>query len=370
MSRRLLLGAALLAGAFAVPLPTCDDEVGANCVGEDADLSPEGINTCLEGLSEKSELCTTYLLMMKACKTDMADGGVCGEAAMNGEAMPCLVQRTKPEDLSEACRATIKVEELKGLAKYWADGKRALNIDEISELNVDDKDTYTRWQKKKKGKKTDKDKERDYAVKAAKRERVEGLIAAAVKEGKPSTVAEATKIAEGEAQKAIDEDMTGTLKSFTKPQSARRAAAANSPALMLYPVAPPISTAHDRARVRVVAPCSSRHREEGLQRDEGRGLICAAIKSCAASSGVRGSTPRPLALPRYRPHSKTRLTALTRAGARIESKNAKKVEAFCRFKSQVKRPKAAQVRNGPQNRDFTPPPFRRLRISAPIEPIS
>jgi len=208
----------LISTVSSVPLPTCDDEVGVHCVGEDADLSPEGINACLEGLSEKSELCTTYLQMMKACKPDMAEGAVCGDAAMNGEAMPCLVQRTKPEDLSEACRATLKVDELQGLAKYWADGKRALNINEIADLNVDDKDTYNRWMKKKKGKKTDKDRERDYAVKAAKRERVESLIAVAVKEGRPSTVAEAVKIAEAEAQKAIDEDMTGTLKAFTKPQ--------------------------------------------------------------------------------------------------------------------------------------------------------
>ena len=265
MRSYVLLGAALLAGAFGGALPTCDDEIGANCVGDDADLSPEGINACLEGLSEKSEPCTTYLQMMKACETDMANGGVCGDAAMNGEAMPCLVQRTKPEDLSEECRATIKVDELKGLAKYWADGKRALNIDEISELDVDDKDTYNRWQKKKKGKKSDKDRERDYAVKAAKRERVEGLIAAAVKEAKPSTVAEAVKVAEAEAQKAIDEDMTGTLKSFTKPQSACRAA--------LEPVSPANtrqSAGLQSTAVRVRdSSSSSRHREEGLQRDQG-----------------------------------------------------------------------------------------------------
>ena len=208
----------LVSFVAAGPLPSCDDETNNHCVGEDADLSPAGIQACLAGLSEKSELCSTYIKMMDACKADLADGAVCGAAAMDGEGMPCLVQRTKPEDLSEACQAVLPKEDLKGLAKFWADGKRALTIDEIADLNADDKDTYNRWQKKKKGKKTDKDKERDYAVKKAKLERVESLIAAAVKEAKPSTLAEAVEAAEKEAKKAVDEDMTGTLKSFSKPQ--------------------------------------------------------------------------------------------------------------------------------------------------------
>ena len=99
-----------------------------------------------------------------------------------------------------------------------ADGKRQLNINEIADLNADDKDTYNRWQKKKKGKKTDKDRERDYAVKAAKRERVQSLMHAAVLEGKPSSVAEAIELAKAQMDKSIAEDLTGTFKAFTKPQ--------------------------------------------------------------------------------------------------------------------------------------------------------
>merc|ERR1711934_371643 len=155
---------------------------------------------------------------MEACKPDLADGAVCGAAAMDGEAMPCLVQRTKPEDLTEACAAALPSSELKGLAKFWKDGKRQLNINEISELNKDDKDTYNRWQKRKKGKKTDKDRERDYAVKAAKRERVISLIEAAVQEAKPAKIADAIEVAEAAAKTALKEDMTGTLKPFTKPE--------------------------------------------------------------------------------------------------------------------------------------------------------
>ena len=43
-------------------------------------------------------------------------------------------------------------------------------------------------------------------------------MAAAVAAAKPATVAEAVKIAEAEAKKAVDEDMTGSFKGFTKAQ--------------------------------------------------------------------------------------------------------------------------------------------------------
>ena len=132
------------------------------------------------------------------------------------------MQRTKPEDLSEECRHALPKDDLKGLAKFWADGKRPLDINEIADLNADDKDTYNRWQKKKKGKKTDRDRERDYAVKVAKRERVESLIADAIKgavaAGTVKSVEEAMETAAAAAKRALDEDLTGTLKPFSKPQ--------------------------------------------------------------------------------------------------------------------------------------------------------
>ena len=58
-----LLVVALL--SFAGALPSCDAETEANCLGEDADMSPEGINACLAGLADKSESCTTYLALME-----------------------------------------------------------------------------------------------------------------------------------------------------------------------------------------------------------------------------------------------------------------------------------------------------------------
>ena len=74
------------------------------------------------------------------------------------------------------------------------------------------------WQKRKKGKKTDKDRERDYAVKAAKRERTQELIITAIKAAKPATNAEAMEVAAATEKQLLSEDMTGTLKPLTKPQ--------------------------------------------------------------------------------------------------------------------------------------------------------
>jgi len=221
-----LVGLLAVAAQVALALPSCEAEVEANCLGEDADMSPEGITACLGALAEPSADCKTYLAMMTACEADLAPDAICGAAKMDGEAMPCLLQRTKPEDLTEACRAALPVEEKRGLAKFWADGKRQLSINEISELNKDDKEDYNRWQKRKKGKKTEKDRERDYAVKAAKRDRVRNLISAAVVAAKPATVKEAVSVAEAEASKAMEEDMTGTLTAFSKAELEKLAKAA------------------------------------------------------------------------------------------------------------------------------------------------
>ena len=213
---KLIALCAVVLPAAGAPLPSCDEDTEAHCLGEDADMSPQGIQSCLKELTDKSDRCVSYLLLMDSCKSDISNGGACHSAHMDGETMPCLIQRMKPSDLSEACAAALPKDEVKGLAKFWADGKRALNINEIADLNADDKDTYNRWQKRKKGKKTDKDKEREYAVKAAKRERVISLVTQAIKDAKPTSSADALEIATAEAKKAVDEDMTGTLKPFSK----------------------------------------------------------------------------------------------------------------------------------------------------------
>ena len=86
---------------------------------------------------------------MEGCAADISSGGACNGAHRDGEAVPCLMQRVAPDQLTEACRAALPKDEAKGLAKFWADGKRHLLIDEIMDLSADEKDTYERWKKKK-----------------------------------------------------------------------------------------------------------------------------------------------------------------------------------------------------------------------------
>ena len=127
MLRATSLVLVFVAATRAAELPSCsaDEE---NCVQEGMDLSPEGIAACLKALPSRSEACSAYLKLMDGCAADLEREGVCGDAAANGEAVPCLVQRTKPEDLSAACQAALPpVEEVTGLAKYWVDGKREVS---------------------------------------------------------------------------------------------------------------------------------------------------------------------------------------------------------------------------------------------------
>ena len=225
MLRALSLALVFL-GALSAELPSCsaDEE---HCVQEGMDLSPEGIAACLKALPSRSDACSAYLELMEGCAADLKRDGVCGDAAANGEAVPCLVQRTKPEDLSAACQAALPpVEEATGLAKYWADGKRELDEDEEGELSEDDADTYKRWLKKRKGPKSDKQKERDFAVRKQKKDAAMKAITAAATEaaaaalaaGEEKLLPAATAAAKEAMQTAIAEDMTGQLKPFTKTQ--------------------------------------------------------------------------------------------------------------------------------------------------------
>jgi len=224
MMLRVTIATLALLAVRAVELPSCDDETGAHCVGDDADLSPEGINACLEGLGDKrSGRCSSYLALMKACSNDLKDDGACASAAMDGEGMPCLIQRVKPEQLSQDCQDALPKDELKGLAKFWKEGKRMLDINEIADLNADDKDTYNRWKKKKGGAKSAKQKERDYAIKTQKKEQTVTQVTQAVVDalaGGELTLEAATTLVKKESKAALDADMTGTLKPFSKGEVA------------------------------------------------------------------------------------------------------------------------------------------------------
>jgi len=223
MLRALTLLLSILA-VRALEVPSCESDTDAHCVGEGADLSNEGITACLEDLGEKrTARCTSYLAMTKACAADLQGDGVCASAAMDGEGAVCLVQRMKPEQLSEACQAALPKEDLKGLAKFWKDGKRMLDINEIADLDADDKDTYNRWKKKKGGAKSAKAKERDYAIKMQKKEQTVKQVTQAVAEalaGGELTVDAAEKLVKKEAKVQLENDMTGTLKPFSKGEIA------------------------------------------------------------------------------------------------------------------------------------------------------
>ena len=211
----------LAASVLSAPLPSCSDDEGA-CVGEGMDLSPEGIMACLKGLEGRSEGCTAYLQLLEGCAAELTlPNGICGQASADGETATCLIQRVQPSDLSEACRASLpKVEVATGLAGLWADGKRQLDEAEVGTLNEDDLDTYQRWLKKKKGPKSSKMKERDFAVKVQKKEKAqkameEAALSAAVAAGGGASkdvqelVVEAAKVS---FDKSVKEDKTGTLK--------------------------------------------------------------------------------------------------------------------------------------------------------------
>lgn len=104
MSSRLVL---LLAGSLlcsAVELPSCESDTDAHCVGEGADLSSEGIAACLQKLADdvRSQRCSNYMKLMAACEPDISGRGVCASAARDGEAVPCLVQRTPADQLTSA----------------------------------------------------------------------------------------------------------------------------------------------------------------------------------------------------------------------------------------------------------------------------
>ena len=129
------VAAAVLAVTSAQSLPSCEDESNSNCMADDSDLSKDGIEKCLRGLATRSDGCNAYLKLVGACTSDLSAGGPCAGALDDGEAMPCLILRTKPADLSAECAAALPVKkEATGLAKYWADGKRELTEGEQSEL--------------------------------------------------------------------------------------------------------------------------------------------------------------------------------------------------------------------------------------------
>jgi len=225
----LWLASCVIAGS-AQSLPSCEADMNAHCMDSEdyEDLMPAGIDRCLKALPTRSGECDAYLKLIEACADDLEQGSVCGTAMTDGDAMPCLILRNKPADLSAACAAALPVkEEATGLKKFWSDGKRFLEEHETAELNEEDLDDYQSWEKRKL-KKTGKSRERDLAVKLAKAKRVQGLVTeaatAAALEIYPTFKSYAagldavTQIVKAEFDKALREDRTQTLVALSKEE--------------------------------------------------------------------------------------------------------------------------------------------------------
>jgi len=213
----------------AAQLPSCEDDTAAHCLGDDADMSAAGIDACLSALGPagRSESCSTYLRVVDGCKADVEGGGVCATAHQNGETMPCLMQRVKPEQLSDVSQAALPKKVLSDSLQdtFWKDGKRLLSEAEVAQLKGEDAETYERWAKRKSGKKTAKDKDRAYAVKSQKKSQATVVITAQAAAAAAKALAAGDDASEAAqeaaldaAEKEINSDLTGTLKSFSKAE--------------------------------------------------------------------------------------------------------------------------------------------------------
>jgi len=219
-----LLFVSYLMNASAQSLPSCEADMNAHCMDSEEyeDLMPAGIDRCLKGLATRSSDCDSYLKVVAACGSELKKGGICGAAMDDGEAMPCLILRTKPQDLSAGCvEALPKQKEAIGLKKFWSEGKRELDQSEESTLDAEELDDYKFWLKRKK-KKTGRSQERDMAIKLAKVERATKIVTeaathAAVGMASPSfgAVLEVVKAA---YVKAMSEDLTKTLVQLSKSE--------------------------------------------------------------------------------------------------------------------------------------------------------
>lgn len=158
-------------------LPSCSNEVSSFCLGKGADLSPEGINACLQSDPGRlSSSCRDHFKLMAGCAEELSGDGICGNDHANGDGVVCLLQRTAPEKISQSCKDAFPQEEEKtGLAKFWADGKQFLSDEDVASLNEDEQDTYQRWVKRKKSRgRTNTD--RDYAIRKEKQSKAEQII--------------------------------------------------------------------------------------------------------------------------------------------------------------------------------------------------
>jgi hypothetical protein len=206
----------------AAPLPSCEDEIGAHCVGEDADLSPEGIARCLKDLdvSKRSQRCDDYAKLMEGCVDDLE--GVCKREHADGEGVPCLILRTSPEKLTESCRDALPSKEDEPVTlrnSLWKDGKRVITDPEekklLRSLSKDDQSVYKRWLARK-NKRSKKNSDKSYAIRKQKKHNTTMVIVHAAAQvarttldgdgSKKAALKAAAKVIRKECKKATKKD--------------------------------------------------------------------------------------------------------------------------------------------------------------------
>jgi|ERR1711935_160515 len=231
-----LLFASCLMHVSAQSLPSCEADMNAHCMDSEDydDLMPAGIARCLKGLASRSSDCDDYLKLVDACASELKKGAICGAAMDDGEAMPCLILRNKPEDLSADCAAALpKQKEVTGLKKFWAEGKRVLEKSEEKALDEEELDDYKFWLKRKM-KKTGRSQERDMAIKLAKRDKVLQMVTEAatvaavemVSTGKKPPVSAVLEVVKAAYATAMEQDLTKTLVQLSKSEFEKIAKAA------------------------------------------------------------------------------------------------------------------------------------------------
>lgn len=182
MAARVLVLLSLVSVA-AAGLPSCEEDTVNNCLGDDNDMSPEGISKCLAALGDAlTDDCKAFQAVMAACHDElMVAGGICTAEQTNGEGMPCLMQRTPLDKLDGNCKDAVAARKgseapdtsLRGT--FWSDGKRKLDDDEIEQLSEEDQELYNRWWKRKQ-KRSGANSDVKYAIKKQKMAKEKKII--------------------------------------------------------------------------------------------------------------------------------------------------------------------------------------------------
>lgn len=110
----------VIVGQASAQIP-CDDAYGANC--------PEAggwqVGECLKKVKDLSADCKSFIALHDACKDDFL--AHCNGKEYTGDAISCLSEWTKPENLSADCLAALPKKETKERVLSPEEKKKAAN---------------------------------------------------------------------------------------------------------------------------------------------------------------------------------------------------------------------------------------------------